>query len=121
MIRDTSEQDAVLTPAPNSKLKRRAVWIGGALALAAGAAFLLSAWGDSEHSVNASRLRIAEVVRGTLVRDASVNGRVVAAVSPTLFSTAPATVNLKVAAGDTVKRGDVLAVLESPDLSDALK
>ncbi|WP_229425404.1 MULTISPECIES: efflux RND transporter periplasmic adaptor subunit [unclassified Massilia] len=55
------------------------------------------------------------------MRDASVNGRVVAAVSPTLFSTAPATVNLKVAAGDTVKKGDVLAVLESPDLSDALK
>jgi HlyD family secretion protein len=78
-------------------------------------------WRDSEHSVSASRLRIAEVGRGTLVRDASVNGRVVAAVSPTLFSTAPATVNLKVAAGDTVKRGDVLAVLESPDLSDALK
>jgi HlyD family secretion protein len=30
-------------------------------------------------------------------------------------------VTLKVAAGDTVKRGQVLAVLESPDLSDALK
>ncbi|HBZ07846.1 MAG TPA: efflux transporter periplasmic adaptor subunit, partial [Massilia sp.] len=63
----------------------------------------------------------AEVGRGTLVRDASVNGRVVAAVSPTLFATAPAIVNLKVAAGDTVRKGDVLAVLESPDLSDALK
>jgi HlyD family secretion protein len=32
-----------------------------------------------------NRLRIAEVGRGTLVRDASVNGRVVAAVSPTLY------------------------------------
>jgi HlyD family secretion protein len=58
--------------------------------------------------------------RGTLVRDASVNGRVVAAVSPTLYA-ASSTVNLKVAAGDTVKKGEVLAVLESPDLSDALK
>jgi HlyD family secretion protein len=55
------------------------------------------------------------------VRDASVNGGIVAAVSPTLYLTAPSTVNLKVSAGDTVKRGDVLAVLESPDLSDALK
>ena len=51
-----------------------------------------------------SRLRIAEVTRGTLVRDASVKGRVVAAVSPTLYSTAPSTVTLKVAAGDTVKK-----------------
>ena len=121
MIRDTSVQDAVITPAPSHKLKRRASWIGGAVVFAALAALLLSTWSDSQHSVSASRLRIAEVGRGTLVRDASVNGRVVAAVSPTLFSTAPATVNLKVAAGDTVKRGDVLAVLESPDLSDALK
>jgi HlyD family secretion protein len=82
---------------------------------------LLSAWRSSEHSVSAARLRIAEVGRGTLVRDASVNGRVVAAVSPTLYSKAPATVNLKVAAGDTVKKDQVLAVLESPDLADALK
>jgi HlyD family secretion protein len=75
----------------------------------------------SEHSVNASRLRIADVTRGTLIRDAAVNGRIVAAVSPTLYSTAPSTVTLKVHAGDTVKKGDVLAVLESPDLADELK
>jgi HlyD family secretion protein len=68
-----------------------------------------------------ARLRIAEVGRGTLIRDAAVNGRIVAAISPTLYSTSPATVTLKAAAGDTVKKGDVLAVLESPDLSDALK
>jgi HlyD family secretion protein len=121
MIRDTSLQDALLTPPPAQKAKRRALLVGGAVALAALAIFLLSNWSASERSVSASRLRIAEVGRGTLVRDASVNGRVVAAVSPTLFATAPAIVNLKVAAGDTVKKGDVLAVLESPDLSDALK
>jgi multidrug efflux pump subunit AcrA (membrane-fusion protein) len=78
-------------------------------------------WRGSDHSVNASRLRIAEVGRGTLIRDAAVNGRVVAAVSPTLYAPSLATVTLKVHAGDTVKKGDVLAVLESPDLSDALK
>ncbi|MEX5748531.1 efflux RND transporter periplasmic adaptor subunit [Massilia sp. X63] len=121
MIRDTSHQDAVLTPAPVHKLKRRALWVGGAVAILALSAAVLGAWTSSEHSVSAARLRIAEVTRGTLVRDASVNGRIVAAVSPTLYSTAPATVNLKVAAGDTVKKGDVLAVLESPDLSDELK
>jgi HlyD family secretion protein len=121
MIRDTSQQDAVLTPAPVHKLKRRALWVGGLVAIAAVTAAVLGAWSSSEHSVSEARLRIAEVTRGTLVRDASVNGRIVAAVSPTLYSTAPATVNLKVAAGDTVKKGDVLAVLESPDLTDELK
>ncbi len=121
MIRDTSHQDAVLTPAPVHKLKRRALWVGGVCAILAVSAAVLGAWTSSEHSVSEARLRIAEVSRGTLVRDASVNGRIVAAVSPTLYSTSPATVNLKVAAGDTVKKGDVLAVLESPDLTDELK
>jgi HlyD family secretion protein len=121
MIRDTSSQDAVLTVQPAHRLKRRAVWIAVLLLALGASAMLLSAWRASEHSVSAARLRIADVTRGTLVRDASVNGRVVAAVSPTLYSTAPSTVTLKVAAGDTVKKGDVLAILESPDLSDALK
>ncbi|HEU4850890.1 MAG TPA: efflux RND transporter periplasmic adaptor subunit [Telluria sp.] len=121
MIRDTSHQDTVIAPASGSRNKKRLLIAGGgALGLLA-AALLLSAWNGSDASVNEARVRIAEVTRGTLVRDASVNGRVVAAVSPTLFSTAPATVTLKVEAGDTVKKGDVLAVLESPDLSDALK
>ena len=121
MIRDTSQQDAVLAAPKGQAFKRRALVIGAAVALVAVSGVLYAAWNNSEHSVSASRVRIAEVGRGTLVRDAAVNGRVVAAVSPTLYSTAPATVNLKVAAGDTVKKGDVLAVLESPDLSDALK
>lgn len=121
MIREPSHQDAVIAPPKAHLLKRRAVWAGAAIALVAASAAVLAAWNSSEHSVSGSRLRIAEVTRGTLVRDAAVNGRVVAAVSPTLYSTAPATVNLKVAAGDTVRKDDVLAVLESPDLTDALK
>jgi len=121
MIREPSQQDTILTAPPAHKFKRRALTIGAAAALVAVSATLYAAWNNSEHSVSASRIRIAEVGRGTLVRDAAVNGRVVAAVSPTLYATAPATVNLKVAAGDTVKKGDVLALLESPDLTDALK
>jgi HlyD family secretion protein len=121
MIRDTSHQDAVIAPPAGQALKRRALWIGGAIAAAALCAGLFSTWRSSESSVNASRLRVAEVTRGTLVRDASVNGRVVAAVSPTLYAKASSTVNLQVAAGDTVKKGQVLAVLESPDLADVLK
>jgi HlyD family secretion protein len=121
MIRDTSQQDAVIAAPAGHLLKRRAIWIGVTVAVVTVSALLLSAWRSSEHSISGARLRIAEVGRGTLVRDASVNGRIVAAVSPTLYSTAPSTVNLKVAAGDTVRKGQVLAVLESPDLSDALK
>jgi HlyD family secretion protein len=120
MIRDTSSQDAVIG-APPQQGKRRALIIAAAVAVAAASFVMVAQWNAGAKSVNGARLRIADVTRGTLVRDASVNGRVVAAVSPTLYSTAPSTVTLKVAAGDTVKRGQVLAVLESPDLSDALK
>lgn len=121
MIRDTSSQDQVIAPPAGARTKKRLLLAGGVAAILIATIFTLSAWNSSEASISGERVRIAEVSRGTLVRDAQVNGRVVAAVSPTLFSTAPATVNLKVEAGDTVKKGDVLAVLESPDLSDALK
>ena len=121
MIRDTSAQDAFVGTPPGQQNKRRALIAGAVFAVLAAAGMLYAARTGSDHSINASRLRVAEVKTGTLVRDAAVNGRVVAAVSPTLYSKAPSTVTLKVAAGDTVKRGQVLAVLESPDLSDALK
>jgi HlyD family secretion protein len=121
MIRDTSNQDAVIAPPKGQATRRRLVIAAGAIALVAAAYGLVHTWRGSDHSVNISRLRIAEVGRGTLIRDAAVNGRIVAAISPTLYAASPATVTLKAAAGDTVKKGDVLAVLESPDLTDALK
>ena len=121
MIRDTSHQDQAIA-APTSRFPRRKVLLLVAgVALAAAGYGLLKNWSGSEQSISASRLRIGEVTRGTLIRDAAVNGRIVAAVSPTLYSTSTSTVELKVHAGDTVKKGQVLAVLESPDLTDELK
>ncbi len=126
MIREPLSQDTPFMQSAMAKLTRARKLRMGAIALIGilligGAAALFNAWRSSSQSVNASRIRTAVVTRGTLVRDASVNGKVVAAVSPTLFSTAVSTVNLKTNAGDTVKKGDVLAELESPDLTDALK
>ena len=120
MIKDTSGQDRVIATSAPGGSRRRLLWIGGGLAGLAAIVFLLSGWLGSSRSVDISRLRIAEVTRGTLVRDASVNGRVVAAVSPTLYSPAASTVTLKIRAGDKVRKGDLLAVLDSPDLSNQL-
>jgi HlyD family secretion protein len=119
MINDTSGQDTVLAPTAGA---RRKPWllVAGGIAAATALVFLLSGWLGSSRSVDVARLRVAEVTRGTLVRDASVNGRVVAAVSPTLYAPAAATVTLKIRAGDAVKKGDLLAVLDSPDLSNQL-
>ncbi|MFZ6677677.1 efflux RND transporter periplasmic adaptor subunit [Undibacterium sp. Tian12W] len=121
MIRDTSGQDTVL--AANKGQKRKRIIIAGVATLVGvtGLVLLMSAWRSSSQSVSASRLRIATVSHGTLVRDAAVNGRIVAAISPTLYSSAGGTVTLKANAGDTVKKGDIVAEIESPDLNDQLK
>jgi HlyD family secretion protein len=121
MIRDTSSQDTQLSEPANAGRRRLALRIGLGLAGLVAVIALLSAWRGTSHSVNAARLRFGDVSRGTLVRDAAVNGRVVAAVSPTLYSTAAGMVTLKVHAGDTVKKGDIVAIVDSPDLSDELK
>jgi len=112
MIPDTSAQDrTVATP------RRRLPW-PGLLAGGVVVALLASAWvwAGAGRSVSAERLRFATVERGLLVRDAQVSGRIVAAVSPTLYAPAASTVNLKTRAGASVKQGDVLATLDSPEL-----
>ena len=74
----------------------------------------------AENSVDRSRLTIATVQRGLFVRDLEADGQVIAAVSPTLYATDTGTVTLKAHAGDAVRRGQVLIVLDSPDLTAKL-
>lgn len=123
MIRDTSAQDRTLSAAPVSRRKRIG-WIAVA-ALAAASLLIalptLGRWLGAERSVSAERLRIAEVRRGTLIRDVSVQGRIVAAVSPTLYAPVAGTVTLKTQAGSTVKQGDLLAQIDSPELDNQLE
>src|SRR3569832_2018265 len=121
MIRDTSEQDVLLTPDPGRRRRRSAIAAAGSMLFLAAVAMLLSGWHSGTPAVDAARVRIAPVTVGTLVRDAAVSGRVVAAISPTLYAPAAGTVALKVQAGDKVKKGDVLAQLESPELMNALQ
>ena len=78
-------------------------------------------WVSSSVSVSGDRLRIATVTRADLVRDVSVQGRVVAAVSPTLYAPADGTITLSVEAGAAVESGQVLATISSPALTNELK
>lgn len=121
MIRDTSGQDAILAAPP--VWRRKKIWILSLFIVSflIIGFVLLRAYGNSSKSINSARIKVAQVTRGTLVRDVAVNGRMVAAISPTLYSTASSTVTLKVKAGDMVKKGDIVAELESPDLTSLLK
>ena len=69
-----------------------------------------------DRTVDASRMQIAPVTVGDLVRDAAADGRIVSANAPTLFAATAGIVALKVKAGDPVTRGQVLATIDSPEL-----
>ncbi|MBI3713861.1 MAG: efflux RND transporter periplasmic adaptor subunit [Burkholderiales bacterium] len=120
-IRDTSAQDAVIAPRPVWRRKKVVFGVVLVVGLVISSVVLIRAFANTTKSINISRIKIAQVTRGDLVRDVAVNGRMVAAISPTLYSTAPSTVSLKVKAGDMVKKGDIVAELSSPDLSNLLK
>jgi len=120
MIRDTSAQDR---PIDAPRRSRRLLVVGAALAAAAIAAIatpqarrLLGA----SDSVSLERLGLDEVVRGPFVRDVQAEGKVVAASSPTLFAPAAGTVTLQVHAGDSVRQGQAIAVVASPELAARL-
>ena len=120
-IRDTSGQDR---PRQDRRFNRRTLGIS----LAIGVAALLTAlavpafmrWSTVEQSVASERLRFGIVEQGPFTRDVSVQGRIVAAVSPTLYSPASGTVELMVQAGDAVELGQRLARIDSPELRSRL-
>lgn len=121
MIPDTSAQDRPLssTSAPAS-WRRWLVPAAGALVVLALGGWVASSWSAGSRSYDGARLRIAEVKRGDLVRDISADGRVITANSPILYAIAAGTVSLEVVAGDVVKKDQVLAVIDSPELRSRL-
>ncbi len=123
MIRDTSATDRAIAPPPRSR-KQLAVFAVGGVVLLLITGFAVpevTRWLSASRSVAREQLRFGTVTRGTLVRDISVQGRVVAAVSPMLYAPVAGTVTLIAKAGDTVAKGDVLAELTSPELSNQLE
>ncbi|MEP1551939.1 MAG: HlyD family efflux transporter periplasmic adaptor subunit [Paraglaciecola sp.] len=121
-IADTSGQDTLV----QKKKNKKAIWIILILAVVAIVLYFtlapsLSNWSNSDTSISSQRIRTATVTRGDLIRDLSVQGRVVAAVSPKLYSPAQGTISFEVDAGDSVVKGQTLAVIESPELTNQLK
>src|SRR5258708_1560078 len=123
MIENTSSMDRAV--APGSGLTRpRMIAAGVIVAILIGGAFAFPAirrWSRADRAVDGSTLSIGTVTRGDLVRDVSVQGRVVAALHPTLISPAQGIVSLRTKAGSVVRNGDVLAVIDSPELHSSLE
>jgi len=122
-MRGTEAQDAPLaTRLPPWRRHRVAFALGcSALVVLLLLGFALDGWLGTSQVIARARLRLATVTRGHFVRDAAAEGTVVAAVSPTLFAIAPGTVSYTVRAGDPVSKGQVLATLDSPELTNELQ
>jgi len=122
MIKDTSDQDVSIAPQQNKskKLLTIAISLIVLITLVWQVAPAASRWSQAEKSVSLERVRIATITRGDFIRDISVLGRVIAAVRPTVYSPAEGTITLEVEAGHEVEEGQILATLESPELTNQL-
>jgi HlyD family secretion protein len=119
MIRDTSAQDSVIA-APR-KWRKIALWLTISTLSVAASVTLFSSWASSKASVSMARLSVAQVSRGTLVRDVAVNGHLVASISPTVYASAAGNVRLMVKAGANVKKGEIVAQIDSPEVLNTYK
>ncbi len=118
-MRGTEAQDAPRSVSETFWQRHRLrLALGGGALLVLIFAWLIHGWLATGQVISRERLRIAEVNRGHFVRDVAADGTVVAAVSPTLFAIAPGTVTYAVHPGDAVKKGQVLATLDSPEFTN---
>ena len=119
-MRGTEAQDRPIERTPRGRRQ----WIlagAGVLTVLLLAAFVWSSvrsFLNSEMTVPATAVRIATVSRGRFVSDVSAQGTIVAALSPTLTAPAPGTVSYSVRAGESVKKNQVLAHIDSPELKN---
>ncbi|MEN4953659.1 efflux RND transporter periplasmic adaptor subunit [Stenotrophomonas sp. TWI819] len=121
MIRDTSAQDQTLSSHAAPAPWKRWLWPAvAALVVLLAIGFAARAWLGASRSFDGARVRVAEVTRGDMVRDIAADGRVIAANNPVLYAISAGTVTLKVVAGDVVKQGQELAVIDSPELRSKL-
>lgn len=121
-IKDTSDQDIVIAPQKNKTKQFLLIAIGFVILITLiwQVAPAASRWSQAQKSVSLERVRIATITRGDFIRDISVLGRVIAAIKPTVYSPADGTISLEVEAGHEVKKDQILARLDSPELTNQL-
>jgi HlyD family secretion protein len=121
-MRSTSGQDRVIE---KSSLPYRKTIVGLAASILIAIALFyvwpsLTRLFSADQTISQAQLRFAKVQQGDLQRDVSVQGKVIAANSPTLFAPSSGIVSLEIKAGDKVQQGQILASIYSPELTNKL-
>ncbi|WP_350603464.1 efflux RND transporter periplasmic adaptor subunit [Pseudoalteromonas sp. SMN1298-MNA-CIBAN-0114] len=119
MIKDTSAQD-VQVEAPIS-YKKYAIITAIVFIVVSAIAYIFLTSHSAKSSISRSKVQIAKVHVKALIRDIAASGKIVAANAPKIYSPERGFIDLKVKAGDTVKQGNTLALLQSPELTNELK
>ncbi|HEY9043181.1 MAG TPA: HlyD family efflux transporter periplasmic adaptor subunit [Rheinheimera sp.] len=122
MIQGTETQDNIIQRPAKTLLRRvlPAAAIAGTVIVLA-AAFFNSIGETASLVLPRSQMQFATVQRGDLVRDIAVQGRIVAANAPTLYSQETGQVQLFKQPGEAVTLGDLLATISSPALQNDLQ
>jgi HlyD family secretion protein len=119
MIKDTSAQD-VQVKAPISYIKY-AIITAVVFIVVSTVAYIFLTNHSAKSSISRSKVQVAKVHVKALIRDIAASGKIVAANAPKIYSPERGFIDLKVKAGDTVKQGGTLALLQSPELTNELK
>ncbi|MGP9800839.1 efflux RND transporter periplasmic adaptor subunit [Rheinheimera sp. NSM] len=122
MIQGTTQQDNLIQRPAKTPFRRflpAAVVSAGIVVLAV--AFFQSVGESASLVLPRNQMQFATVQRGDLVRDIAVQGRIVAANAPTLYSQETGQVQLFKQPGEAVTLGDLLATITSPTLQNDLQ
>lgn len=119
MIRDTSAQDIRVQSSKMRKLSKPLFFtlVTGAMMVS----LLVYAMQGTNESVSTDMLQLATVERGTLIRDVIATGNIVAANAPVMYSPQSGHVKLLAEPGETVAHGQIVAEIDSPELTNTLR
>ena len=122
MIQGTEQQDNIIQRPAKSALRRYLPIVAiAATGLALTFGFFHSIGQSASLVLPRNQMQFATVQRGDLVRDIAVQGRIVAANAPTLYSQETGQVQLFKQPGEAVTLGDLLANITSPALQNDLQ
>lgn len=119
-IQDTSAQDIRRDITPQ-RFKGKWLLALAGLSLVAGVSYLWQSGPQASLVIPRQQVQIATVSRGGFIRDLAVQGKVVAASAPTLFSQQAGQIRLLKQPGEAVTQGELLAVIDSPVLENEVK